>query len=238
MGTILTAAAYGVYAAFWLRFLMHALVWWRSAPGPVPDALPRGWPRFKACLLWILDMLFLGRLLKVNPALWLGEWLFHFSLFLVLVRHLRYVLDPVPSLIWAVQAPGLIAGYVLPLSLIYIMLIRLFGQHERYAARANVGLMSLLFAISIVGILMHDLYRQDLVAVKSFILGITRFAPADAPRSLLFVLHFTLALVMVPLLPTHIVTASFVMREARTREQALDLLMHEDDHETARERSV
>jgi hypothetical protein len=30
MGTILIIAAYGVYAAFWIRFFLHTLAWWRS----------------------------------------------------------------------------------------------------------------------------------------------------------------------------------------------------------------
>jgi hypothetical protein len=64
--------------------------------------------------------------------------------------------------------------------------------------------------------------------VKLFALGILSVHPSGLPGSLLFVVHFALALVLVPLLPTHIFTAPLVMMEARKREQALHLVMHED----------
>ena len=47
-----------------------------------------------------LDVVFLGRVFVVNPALWFGEWVFHASFLLVLLRHLRYFLDPVPAWVW------------------------------------------------------------------------------------------------------------------------------------------
>jgi len=44
----------------------------------------------------------------------------------------------------------------------------------------------------------------------------------------LFLLHFSLVLVLVPLLPTHILTAPLVMLEARKRDLGLPLVMHEE----------
>ena len=89
-------------------------------------------------------------------------------------------------------------------------------------------LLCLLLAISLLGLLMFELYRPDMVAVKLFIIGILGFAPAAAPDSVLFLLHFSLVLVLVPLLPTHILTAPLVMLEARKRDLALPLVMHEE----------
>jgi len=126
------------------------------------------------------------------------------------------------------QTPGLIAGYVLPLALIYILVIRLLTKKEKYASPANMFLLSLVLCISSLGVLMHGLFKPDLVAIKFFMLGILRLSPSPAPDSLLFTLHFVLVLVLVPFLPTHIFTAPFVMLEARKRDQALRLVMHDE----------
>jgi nitrate reductase gamma subunit len=230
LGKILIVAAYCVYAAFWIRFFAHALVWWRaarrlsaSAPAPV---VPR--PRVKVFALTAADVFLFGRLLVVNPALWLGEWVFHVSLLLVLLRHLRYFLDPVPAWVWSIQFAGTIAGYVLLLSLVYIFFIRLFTAMEKYASRANMFLLGLVLVITSIGVIMHAWLTPNLLDVKLFARGFLCLNPTPAPESLLFMTHFILVLVLVPFLPTHIFTAPLVMMEARKREQALHLVMHEE----------
>jgi nitrate reductase gamma subunit len=227
MGKILFAAAYCMFAAFFIRFFVHALLLWKAASrfrGTVDQEIRSP---VKACALTAMDVIFFGRLLMVNPALWLGEWVFHFSFFLVLLRHLRFFLNPVPACIWWVQTPGLIAGYVLPLSLVYILIVRLFSGRERYASPANVFLLGLVLVISLLGVAMNLLFKPNLVQVKMFVLGILRFMPVVAPDNVLFAVHFCLALVLIPFLPTHIFFAPFVIMEARKREQALPLVMHE-----------
>ena len=165
----------------------------------------------------------------VNPALWIGEWVFHASFLLVLARHLRFFLNPIPLWVWFLQTPGLLAGYVLPLSLLYILIIRLLTKQEKYASPANMVLLGLVLIISMIGVLMHALFTPDLVDVKLFIFGIMSFAPAVVPGSVLFLLHFSLVLILVSVLPSHIFTAPIIMLEARKREQALHLVMHDSD---------
>jgi len=224
MEKLLIVVVYAVYAAFWLRFLGHALAWWKAAQRLVEPVAPRA--RVKACALAATDIVFFNRLFRVNPGLWFGEWVFHATLTLVLLRHLRYMLNPVPACIWWVQLPGLIAGYVLPFSLLYILFIRLFTNQEKYASPRNVFFLGLVLVISCIGLLMQTLFKPDIVGVKLFILGLLGFSSATVPHSILFVLHFSLVLVLIPLLPTHIVTAPLVMMEARKREQALPLVIH------------
>jgi nitrate reductase gamma subunit len=227
MGKILIVAAYCVFAAFWMRFFAHSLTWWRATSRLRGTVEQETQPRVKACALTAMDVIFFGRLLMVNPALWLGEWVFHVSFLLVLLRHFRFFLNPVPACIWWFQTPGLIAGYILPVSLVYILIVRLLSGRERYASPANVFLLSLVLVISTLGVAMNLLFKPNLVEVKLYILGILSFMPAAAPESVLFAVHFCLVLVLIPFLPTHIFFAPFVMMEARKREQALHLVMHE-----------
>ena len=230
LGKILIVAAYCVYAAFWIRFFAHVLVWWRAAkrlPASAQATVPGS--RIKTFALTAADVFLFGRLLVVNPALWLGEWVFHLSLFLVFLRHLRYFLDPVPAWVWSVQFTGMLAGYVLLLSLVYILVIRLFTAMEKYASRANMFLLGLVLVISSIGVVMHAWLTPNLLEVKYFARGFLCFSPAPAPESLLFMAHFLLVLVLVPFLPTHIFTAPLVMMEARKREQALCGVMHDTE---------
>lgn len=226
MGKLLILAAYGVYAAFWVRFLLHVLVWRRAARGPTPSDRPERAFAFKACAFTALDVVFLGRVFMVNPALWFGEWIFHASFLLVLLRHLRFFLNPVPLWVWWMQTPGLIAGYILPPALAYILIIRLLTTREKYASPANMVLLGLVLSIGAIGLLMNLVFRPDLVDAKLFIIGIMSFSPAPAPESLLFMLHFALVLVLVLVLPTHIFTAPLVLYEARKRGEDLKRLMH------------
>ncbi len=206
---------------------MHGVVWWRATRRLAPITAQEPRSGFKVWALTVLDVVFLGRVFMVNPLLWLGEWLFHASFLLVLLRHLRYFLNPVPGWVWAMQTTGLIAGYLLPFSLAYILVIRLLTKQEKYASAANMFLLVLVFAISTIGVLMHAAYKPNLVDVKLFIFGIMSFSPAPVPDSPLFTAHFLLVLALVLLLPSHIFTAPLVMFEARKRDLGLHGVMHE-----------
>lgn len=228
MGTIIIIAVYGVYAAFWIRFFLHTLAWWRGRAEDPVAVLPRKPSTLRTAAFTLRDVLLFWRLLKVNPALWLGEYLFHATFVLVTLRHLRYFLDPVPMWVWDLQRPGLIAGYVLPLSLVYILAVRFFSERETYSSPANILLLALILAISGIGVLMHAFFTPDLVDVKYFALGLLSLAPAPLPAGVLFPLHLVLVLALVALVPTHIVTAPLVMLEAGRRELGLPQVMHEE----------
>lgn len=228
---IMIAAVYAVYAAFWIRFALHALLWvkaTRRSPGYTDPAF-RQTPasRIKACALTAGDVLFFGRLLRANALLWFGEWIFHLSLLVVLLRHLRYFLNPVPEWVWSVQTAGIIAGYILPFSLVYILIVRLLTGREKYRSPLNFFLLSLLLAISGIGVLMREVFTPNIVSVKEFITGVETFKPAAPPDSVFFMAHFVLVLVLAMIVPTHLFSAPFVMMEARKREQRLDKVMHE-----------
>jgi len=231
MGTIVIIAVLGVYAAFWIRFFLHTLAWWRGRTEDPVVFLPRRPSTITTWVLTVRDVALFWRLLKVNPTLWFGEYVFHASFLLVILRHLRYFLDPVPSWIWDLQLPGLIAGYVLPVSLVYILVVRSCSEREKYSSPANMLLLLLLLAISGIGVLMHALSTTDLVGVKLFSLGILSFTPAPLPGGVLFPMHIVLVLIVVALLPTHIVTAPLVMLEARRRDLGLPQVMHEPGKE-------
>jgi nitrate reductase gamma subunit len=225
MRIILFLAAYIVYAAFWYRVVFHVLVWFRATGryGVMPALRPGQSAR--VCAVSALDLLLFRRLFASGKMLWLGSWIFHISFVFVILRHLRYFLNPVPGCISFIQPVGVVAGYTLPASLFYLMLLRLFGRKKyvsKYVSYYNFFLLGLLFSISVIGMLMHLYFVPDLPAVKEFVLGIVTFRPEPVPGSVLFVIHFLLVLFLVPYLPTHLFSAPLVIVEARRREEGLN----------------
>ena len=222
---LLVIIAYLVYAAFWVRLSLHTLVWLKSARQllpyhPAPDVKPL--PAFATAAL---DLFFFRRLFASSKVLWLGSWAFHAAFLLVILRHLKYFLNPVPDCIVCVQPFGVAAGYILTFSLPYVMVVRVAAR-IKYVSYQNYVILGLLFFIGATGLLMRNYFRPDLIDVKNFTMGIIAFRPSSLPGNFFFVVHFSLVLLLIPYLPFHIFTAPLIAIEASRRQQELDMVMH------------
>lgn len=225
MGMLLVIIAYLVYAAFWVRLSLHTLLWLKSARQLLPYRAAAGGRPLLVFATAALDLLFFRRLFASNKVLWLGSWAFHTAFLFVILRHLKYFLNPVPDCIWCVQPFGIAAGYILTFSLPYVMVARVAAR-IRYVSYQNYLILGILFFIGATGLLMRIFFRPDLIDVKSFIMGIIAFRPSPLPGNFFFVVHFSLALLLIPYLPFHIFTAPLIVIEASRRQQGLDMVMH------------
>jgi nitrate reductase gamma subunit len=228
MGTIFSAIAYLILAAFSAAVFVKTAILWKAFGSSVASrvgVVTVTRPSCRAALKTTGDLVFFTRLLKTNDVLWLGEWLFHWSFLLVVIRHLRFVLEPVPGWVAFMQPAGIIASYLLPAALLYILIFKL-AVDRPYAPLYNLVLLVLLLLLIATGLLMRTAARADIVAVKVFILGLVHFRPQALPGNLLFSLHFILFLLLISCLPTHIVAAPLVMLEAREREDNLEQILH------------
>jgi nitrate reductase gamma subunit len=225
MGILLVIIAYLVYAAFWVRLSVHTFVWLKSARQLPPYHAAAGKRSLVAFVSSALDIIFFRRLFASNKVLWLGSWAFHTAFVFVVLRHLRYFLNPVPDCIWCVQPFGIAAGYVLAFSLLYVVIARTVAR-VKYVSYQNYVILGLLFFISATGLLMRNFFRPDLIDVKSFVMGIVAFRPSPLPDNFFFIAHFSFVLLLIPYLPLHIFTAPLIAIEARGRQQGLDTVMH------------
>lgn len=225
MGIFLALCAYGAYAIFTYRIVWRILILLRpslqSDRGTVYDSQTT-----LSLAQSVLDILLLSRLFRVNKRLWVGEWIFHLSFSLVILRHLRYVLNPVPGWIIALQTVGICAGYVLPVSLLYILAVKVATEKKKYISSFNFFLLGILLFMSLTGILMKSIVRPDVVGIKNYMIAVFTFAPGVLPEGGLFGAHFIAALILLVYLPAHIFAAPFSVMEARKREDGLRLLMH------------
>ncbi len=226
MKTILIPISYLVYVIFWGRFFLHALLWCRASKESGLLSVDAPHLSFKVCALMAMDLIFFRRLFNTDKVAWLGSWTFHVTFFLVVLRHLKYFMNPVPGWIACIQPLGLVAGYVLPVSAAYIFILRITGR-DKYVSYYNFFLLGILLLISITGLLMRNFFMVDVVAAKEFILGILTFRPVAMPGGFQFFIHFFLVLLLVLYLPLHIFTAPIVTMEARRREEGLNMVMHE-----------
>jgi len=223
MGLVITLAGYGAYTVFCWRIVARMLTW---AKAPVGHEVARR-TTCPSVVMSVLDVLFLRKLFAVNKLLWVGEWLFHVSFVVVIVRHLRYFLLPVPGWISVLQGAGVWAGYVLTGSLAYIFVVRYVVQRTVYKSRENLPVTLLFTGIGILGLLMRWVAPPDLIQVKSFVMGGLGFSPGTLPENIALLLHILLVIAVLPFLPTHIMTAPLTVYDAERRAAGLETVLHD-----------
>jgi nitrate reductase gamma subunit len=148
-----------------------------------------------------------------NKFLWLAGLAFHWSLLIVLIRHLRFFLLPVPTLLYTLERydgffqvvePTLyVTDVVILAGLLYLFGRRLWDPQIRYLSLlADYFALFLLLGLVISGILMRYFVKVDLVTVKELTLGLASFAPAvPKTASPLFFVHLTLLSVLAAYFP-------------------------------------
>ena len=148
-----------------------------------------------------------------NKYLWLGGLAFHWSLFIILFRHLRYVIEPVPSVVLFVQdmdgifqltIPALfLTNLVILMALTYLILRRVIYPQIRYISLpSDYFAVLLLLSIVVSGILMRYFYKVDIVMVKEFAMGVISFHPVIPEGiGLPFFIHLFLVSILVAYFP-------------------------------------
>jgi nitrate reductase gamma subunit len=148
-----------------------------------------------------------------RKALWLAALAFHWSLLVILLRHLRLVLAPVPAFVkslaavdgfFQVGAPVLyVTDVVILAALGYLLWRRLREPQVRYISLfADYFPLLLLLGVVLSGVLMRYFARIDTVAVKQLALGLATFAPV-VPREVgsLFFVHVVFLSVLAAYFP-------------------------------------
>jgi len=141
-------------------------------------------------------------LFKANKWIWAFGWIFHVALAVVLVRHLRYFVHPVPEVLAFVQPFGVLAAFAMVAGLAGLWGRRFLVERIRYISRPSDHLMlALLMAIALSGMAMKFVAHTDIVAVKAFFLGLMRFSPQPLPADPILLVHLTLVAVLMIVFP-------------------------------------
>jgi nitrate reductase gamma subunit len=145
--------------------------------------------------------------------LWIGAIAFHYAFLVVLLRHLRFVSEPVWGFVHILETvDGFVQFYtpavyltdiVLLAALTYLLVRRLANPALRYISlAANYFPLFLIGGIGITGFLLRYIYRTDITAVKELAVGLVTLHPVvPAGISPLFYVHFFLVCVLFAYFP-------------------------------------
>ena len=224
MGLVLSVGFYACFLFFVAGYLVRIVAWAQQAP---PTISPGKTLTRSVLLNALVDVLLLRRLLRVNDVLWVGEWTFHASLLILFLRHLRYVLEPSPAFVYAMEIPVRVAAWLLPASLLYIGAMKFVIEKKPYISSYNFMLLGLMMVSCVSGLVMKYFLPADLADIKHFTMGLVTFHAGISPGSITFLFHFVIFLVLLMNLPTHIIAAPLTMIEASQRDDELPYLLHE-----------
>ena len=148
------------------------------------------------------EVVFFESLFKSNLWIWIFAALFHFGLALVTLRHLRYFIEPVWSWVAFAQPFGMYAGFAMAAGLGGLWARRLLVERIRYISTPSDHLMLvLLLLIGLSGLGMKFLMHTDIVAVKTFFLGLMRFDIQPLPSDPGLYVHLLLVATLMIIFP-------------------------------------
>lgn len=194
---------------FYLAFavLIAGLAWkiYDFARTPAPLSIPTTpAPTTKSGVAFRMarEVVLFESLFKGNLWIWLFGWMFHMGLFLVLVRHLRYFIEPIPAWLAFVQPFGKYAAFMMVAGLAGLWARRFLVERIRYISTPSDHLwLAMLLVIGLTGLGMTFLMHVDVVGVKAFFMGLMSLDLQALPAHPGLVIHLLLVALLMILFP-------------------------------------
>jgi nitrate reductase gamma subunit len=147
--------------------------------------------------------------------LWLFGIIFHYSFLVIVLRHMRLFLDPVPFAVTALEfgdgilqigAPTMyLTDAAILLGLLLLFGRRVINRQVRYISLANDFFpLFLIFSIALTGILMRFFLRDgiDITAIKRLAVGLVTFQPTiSGDIGAIFYIHLFLVCTLLAYFP-------------------------------------
>ncbi len=201
--TILYALLFYVATLVFVVGLALKILSYAKTPAPLKIPTTPA-PLTSAGVGWRLarEVVFFESLFKSSKWTWIFGWTFHATLLLVLLRHLRYVQEPVWLPVVLIQPFGTYAGFAFAAALGGLWARRWLVDRVRYISTPSDHLMlALLLAIGLSGLAMRFALPTDIVAVKMFMLGLLRFDWQPLPADPLLLVHLALVALLMLIFP-------------------------------------
>lgn len=205
MSALSISYAFVFYAATILLVAGLAYKIWVYAKTPAPlkiPTTPAPVTRTGVVLRMAREVFLFSSLFKSNKWIWLFGYLFHFGMFLVLARHLRYFTDPVWLWVDLIQPFGKYASFAMVAGLAGLWARRFLVDRVRYITSPSDHLMlALLLGIALSGMAMTFVAHTDIVAVKQFMLGLLRLSIQPLPSDPVLLIHLALVATLMIIFP-------------------------------------
>jgi len=161
-------------------------------------------PTTKAGVVWRMtkEVTIFQSLFKSNKWIWLFGWVFHVALALVLFRHLRYFQEPVWAIVALIQPFGKYAAFAMLFGLTGLWARRFLVDRVRYITNLSDHLMlALLVTIGLSGLGIKYLSHTDIIAVKTYMLGLLYFDIQPLPTDTFVLIHLALVIILMLVFP-------------------------------------
>lgn len=201
--TIAYAVLFYVATIVFVVGLTRKIHTYSTAPAPLKIPTTPA-PTTVAGVRWRLarEVVLFESLFKSSKWTWLFGWLFHASLLLVTLRHLRYVQEPVWLPVTLMQPFGTYAGFAMVAGLGGLWARRWLVDRVRYISTPSDHLMLvLLLAIGLSGLAMRFVAHTDILALKAFVLGLMRFDLQPLPADPVLLVHLALVALLMIIFP-------------------------------------
>jgi nitrate reductase gamma subunit len=201
--TLVYASLFYFAALVLLAGLANKIVQYARTPAPLKiPTTPAPVTQSGVVLRLVREVVLFESLFKGNKWTWIFGWVFHFGLFLVTLRHLRYFMDPVWLPIELIQPFGIYGGMAMVLGLAGLWSRRFLVDRVRYISGPSDHLMlALLIGIGLTGLGMSFVIHVDIISVKQFFLGLLRFHVQPLPADPLLLLHLLLVAILMIVFP-------------------------------------
>jgi nitrate reductase gamma subunit len=152
-------------------------------------------------------------LFRTGALLWLGAMAFHWSFLVIFLRHLRFFLEPVPSMVVILQRVDSILQNLLPIlyisdviiliALSYLLLRRIIYPQVKYISLpSDYFVLLMIVGIVLSGVLMRLIFKVDLVQVKEWVMAMLSFRPMPPKGvNLIFYIHLFFVSLLVAYFP-------------------------------------
>ncbi len=149
-----------------------------------------------------MEVVFFQSLFKSNKWIWALGWMFHMSMWLVLLRHVRYFQENIWWIVELAQPFGTYAGFTMLIGLAGLLARRFLVNRVRYiSAPSDYLMLVLLLLIVVTGLSMRWVAHTDIVMVKSYMTGLLRFRIGELPGDFNLLAHLALVAVLMIVFP-------------------------------------
>jgi len=201
--TLVYASLFYFAALVLLAGLANKILQYARTPAPLKiPTTPAPVTRRGVLFRIVREIVLFESLFKGNKWTWIFGWMFHFGLFLVTLRHLRYFIDPVWLPIQLIQPFGIYGGIAMVVGLAGLWSRRFLVDRVRYITGPSDHLiLALLVGIGLTGLGMSFVIHVDVIAVKQFFLGLMRLQVQPLPADPLLLLHLLLVVILMIVFP-------------------------------------
>lgn len=201
--TMIYAGMFYIAALVLVIGLVYKIVDYSRTPVPLKiPTTPAPTTRSGVIYRMAKEVVVFESLFKANKWIWVFGWLFHFGLLLVLLRHLRYFIQPVWLWVDIIQPFGKYASFMMVIGMTGLLARRFLVDRVRYISTPSDYLMLvLLLAIGLTGMLMTFVVHTDIVALKMFFLGLMYFDIQPLPQDLVLLTHLAMVAFLMLIFP-------------------------------------